>query len=80
MKFAKKETIKEIVPAITNQTAMLFECIISNFNIENERQKQDGWLFFLGMRDALEAQGIITPQQNVELRHYAESFLKGGEN
>ena len=80
MKFANKERIKEIAPAITTQTAMLFECIISNFNIETERQKQDGYLYFLGMRGVLEAQGIITPQQSIELWKYAESFMKGGEN
>ena len=80
MTFANKEKIQEIAPAITRQTAMLFECIISNFNIESQRQRQDGMLYFLGMRDALEAQGIITPQQSAELREYAESFMKGGEN
>lgn len=79
-RFACIEKIQGIAPALCWQTAKLMEVIINNYEVETERQRQDGILFFLGMRDALEAQGIITPQQSAELREYAESFMKGGEN
>lgn len=79
-RFACIEKIQGIAPALCWQTAKLMEVIINNYEVETERQRQDGILYFLGMRDALEAQGIITPNQSKELREYAESFMKGCEN
>lgn len=83
-RFACIEKIQEIAPALCWQTAKLMEVIINNFNVETERQRQDGTLYFLGMRDALEAQGIITPQQSKELREYMTKITsqteEGGEN
>ena len=79
-RFACIEKIQGIAPALCWQTAKLMEVIINNYEVETERQRQDGILYFLGMRDALESEGIITPQQSKELREYAESFMKGGEN
>lgn len=83
-RFACIEAIQGIAPTLCWQTAKLMEVIINNFHVETERQKQDGTLYFLGMRDALEAQGIITPQQSADLRKYmtkiASQTEEGGEN